>query len=870
MKRIRSQGDSPGDFKIYEDEAEEPLDRRSNALISPSKDSTPRPSKIRRHGSKILSVLRSLTNSASSASNLESSSPISPQVGNVELARELVKKVSMSFNNMRPSVQPPTIVIRSPKSRPSLSLEKGVLELTPEVSPSTSGEASGNSAGKQSAPARTNSTGMTSLDSKFSAGKMLSGHSSNTENKKAAVTKQQVAEETIVNNSLMPISEVAQEVIIAPVPVPTVITVEKAAAAKIFFETHYNGLLASGPSPRSLRLREFEGVLYENSAHMTHAEMVEHRRDWLRSETNYLREIRVMKSRNHFRKQKGTDPMVSQYEIVKVLGKGSFGVVRLVREKEDVFSPFSFFEPKKKEVYAMKVIRKSDMLRNSQEGHLRAERDFLVASEGSRWVVPLIASFQDANNLYLIMDYMPGGDFLGLLIRDNILSEAVTKWYIAEMILCIEEAHRLRWIHRDIKPDNFLISASGHLKISDFGLAFDGHWSHDQSFYNNHRYSLLTKLGINVEGDSIDKKDSRTVAVAMQLAHVVMGGKDKHEKKSSGSDEGILNWRNRNGNRTLARSVVGTSQYMAPEVVRGELYDARCDWWSVAVILYECLYGHTPFLADEGGRAQTKLNILSHRTTFSFPSKPAVSSRCQDLIKRMIQEKGERLCSRRYKARDLVSSNNRDYAGRYVYPDDAEDIKSHRWFKDILWDRIHIMTPPFVPAIKSIDDTHYFDEEEPISDFSTSVDDAVNLTPPTDDELDAALRCFNREIQILARGYVGSAYDSTKLRRIEREIEGFVMGEEQKEYLRGFVRAYGRKEKKRPRDRLLRDGEYRQRVLECRKRGAFLGYSWRRIQKNSLRDLSEKKGTGGGMGRNGLGAAKGKAKVWMRGRLSVN
>lgn len=160
-----------------------------------------------------------LTNVASSASNLESSSPISPQIGNVELARELVKKVSMSFNNMRPSVQPPTVVIRSPKSRPSLSLEKAVLELTPEVSLSTSGETSGNSAGKQSAPARTNSTGMTSLDSKFSAGKMLSGHSS--ENKKATVTKQQVAEETIVNNSLMPISEVAQEVMIAPVPVPS-------------------------------------------------------------------------------------------------------------------------------------------------------------------------------------------------------------------------------------------------------------------------------------------------------------------------------------------------------------------------------------------------------------------------------------------------------------------------------------------------------------------------------------------------------------------------------------------------------------------------------------------------------------------------
>jgi len=167
-----------------------------------------------------------------------------------------------------------------------------------------------------------------------------------------------------------------------------VITVEKAAAAKIFFECHYNTLLASGPSPRSLRLRELEGILYENSSLMSPAEVAEHRREWAHRESDYLREIRVMKSRKLSPKKK-VDPMVAQYEVVKVLGKGSFGVVRLVREKEEGYHPFSFFEPKKKEVYAMKVIRKSDMLRNSQEGHLRAERDFLVASEGSRWYVSL-------------------------------------------------------------------------------------------------------------------------------------------------------------------------------------------------------------------------------------------------------------------------------------------------------------------------------------------------------------------------------------------------------------------------------------------------------------------------------------------------
>lgn len=77
--------------------------------------------------------------------------------------------------------------------------------------------------------------------------------------------------------------------------------------------------------------------------------------------------------------QKGHDTSGSRYEIVRVLGKGSFGVVRLVREKP------SDGVGRKKQIYAMKVIRKSDMLRNGQEGHLRAERDFLVTAEGSRW-----------------------------------------------------------------------------------------------------------------------------------------------------------------------------------------------------------------------------------------------------------------------------------------------------------------------------------------------------------------------------------------------------------------------------------------------------------------------------------------------------
>jgi hypothetical protein len=136
----------------------------------------------------------------------------------------MARKVSMpSF--LKPSNQPTTVVIRTPKPRPDIvSVDKGVLEITPEVSPSTSGEANTSSGGKQSATTgRTKSTGVTSLDSKFSVGaKTLSGHSSG-HTAKAKENKLLAAEETIVNNgTLTPINEVAHEVVeILPVPVPS-------------------------------------------------------------------------------------------------------------------------------------------------------------------------------------------------------------------------------------------------------------------------------------------------------------------------------------------------------------------------------------------------------------------------------------------------------------------------------------------------------------------------------------------------------------------------------------------------------------------------------------------------------------------------
>ncbi|KAH8161934.1 hypothetical protein CIB48_g6315 [Xylaria polymorpha] len=828
-----------------------------------------RPRKPSRQGS-ILSLLRTLTRSTSGHSTREPalwpphSPPLSDQSSD---RRRLFGKRSLPF--LRSPFGGSVTVIRriKKKSRPSIrSLERTVDKVMPVSAPAilsiSTPNSNTNSSGKSSGP--TNDTGTTPATSFES--KLSSKDNDPVEQRSASIVHHKRPEtvSAIADPGLTTIQEKAMEP-----PSPTIRTVEKAAAAKIYLETYFN----------------------EKSTNP------------LLRETNHLRETRVLAARSLCAINREHGELADDYEVLKILGKGSFGVVRLVREKQKQTG-----YQRDGRVYAMKVIRKSAMLRTSQEGHLRAERDFLVASEGSRWIVPLISSFQDAGNLYLVMDYMPGGDFLGLLIRENILSEPVAKFYVAEMILCIEEAHSLRCIHRDIKPDNFLISATGHLKISDFGLAFDGHWSHDTSYYHTQRYSLLHKLGLSVEGDAADRAEG--LQGTMKWAQGVTQAMQKHERQplvvgTSTStktpilrDEPLLNWRNRCGNRSAARSCVGTSQYMAPE----------------------CLYGHTPFLSEEGGRQQTKRNIVNHEQTFAFPPRPVVSRRCMDLIANLVCARENRLSSKRYRttggpeqmpssSMSRVKLRSRDVRARSVYPHDAEDIKSHKWFRDIPWDQLHLITPPFVPQIVGAEDTHYFDEEEPISDWSDSCGDddddtesdmgsdappqataleanpvplyrlhhhhgpphggggggimhnahpstAIRRSPQKLAAMQAQLASFPRHTRGVLAQFVASPYDSTRLKRMDREINALVTAgsnastspsspaQQQPpvvllaEQMKAFVRAFGRRERKRPRDRLLRDRKTKTTVLNIRKQTAFLGYTFRRAMDVELTTVS--------------------------------
>jgi serine/threonine protein kinase len=147
--------------------------------------------------------------------------------------------------------------------------------------------------------------------------------------------------------------------------------------------------------------------------------------------------------------------------------------VDLVRKKDD-----------RHMLYAMKQLQKSDIFTKNQAAHVKAERDILVVAN-SEWVVKLYYSFQDDENLYMVMDYVPGGDLMNLLIKFGVFDEKLARFYIGELTCAIESVHALGFIHRDIKPDNILIDRNGHIKLTDFGLCTGFHWTHKSENYMN-------------------------------------------------------------------------------------------------------------------------------------------------------------------------------------------------------------------------------------------------------------------------------------------------------------------------------------------------------------------------------------------------
>ncbi|KAG7281263.1 hypothetical protein CRUP_019788 [Coryphaenoides rupestris] len=146
---------------------------------------------------------------------------------------------------------------------------------------------------------------------------------------------------------------------------------------------------------------------------------------------------------------------MEDFERVKVIGRGAFGEVQLVRHKAS------------QKVYAMKLLSKFEMIKRSDSAFFWEERD-IMAFSNSPWVVQLCCAFQDEHHLYMVMEYMPGGDLVNLTSTYDV-PEKWAKFYTAEVVMALDAIHSMGFIHRDVKPDNMLLDTHGHLKLADFG-----------------------------------------------------------------------------------------------------------------------------------------------------------------------------------------------------------------------------------------------------------------------------------------------------------------------------------------------------------------------------------------------------------------
>ncbi|AES64572.1 putative protein kinase AGC-RSK-2 family [Medicago truncatula] len=359
---------------------------------------------------------------------------------------------------------------------------------------------------------------------------------------------------------------------------------------------------------------------------------------------------------------------LGHFRLLKRLGCGDIGSVYL----SELSGTKCYF--------AMKVMDKGSLASRKKLLRAQTEREILQSLDHP-FLPTLYTHFETEKFSCLVMEFCPGGDLHTLRQKQpgKHFPEQAVKFYVAEVLLAMEYLHMLGIVYRDLKPENVLVRDDGHIMLSDFDLSL--------------RCAVSPTL---VKSSSIDSEPLRKntgycaqpacieppsciqpscVAPTSCFSPRLFSSKSKKERKAKtelGNQVSPLPELIAEPTDARSMSFVGTHEYLAPEIIKGEGHGSAVDWWTYGIFLYELLFGKTPFKGS-GNRA-TLFNVVGQ--PLRFPEAPVVSFAARDLIRGLLVKEPQH---------------------RLAYKRGATEIKQHPFFEGVNWALIRCATPPEIP-----------------------------------------------------------------------------------------------------------------------------------------------------------------------------
>lgn len=355
---------------------------------------------------------------------------------------------------------------------------------------------------------------------------------------------------------------------------------------------------------------------------------------------------------------------LKHFKLVKKIGGGDIGNVYL-SELVGTNCPF-----------AVKVMDNDFLASRKKINRAQTEKEILQMLDHP-FLPSLYAHFRTDKFSCLVMEYCPGGDLHVLRQKQpsKCFSEQAARFYIAEVLLALEYLHMLGVVYRDLKPENVLVREDGHIMLTDFDLSL-------RCAVN---LTLVKSSSPVVESPKrIQSPPSESSCIEPFCLHpswqmscfnprfLSAAAKTRKLKSDLAAQVSPLPQVIVEPTSARSNSFVGTHEYLAPEIIKGEGHGSAVDWWTLGVFIYELLYGKTPFKG--AGNEDTLSNVVSQ--CLNFPASPTVSSHGRDLIRRLLQKEPE---------------------NRLGSEKGAAEIKQHPFFEGLNWALIRCAAPPELP-----------------------------------------------------------------------------------------------------------------------------------------------------------------------------